>query len=37
MFSQGSLDHEEGKILSAQLEFNQVKADIERKEAGGEG
>lgn len=28
---QGSLEHEEGKILRAQLEFNQVKADIERK------
>lgn len=27
----GSLEHEEGKILRAQLEFNQVKADIERK------
>lgn len=30
-FLQGSLEHEEGKILRAQLEFNQVKADIERK------
>ena len=29
--SQGSLEHEEGKILRAQLEFNQVKAEIERK------
>ncbi|MEQ2211369.1 hypothetical protein XENOCAPTIV_027788 [Xenoophorus captivus] len=28
---QGSLEHEEGKILRTQLEFNQVKADIERK------
>ena len=28
---QASLEHEEGKILRAQLEFNQVKADIERK------
>ncbi|NXS77161.1 MYH6 protein, partial [Pandion haliaetus] len=26
-----SLEHEEGKILRAQLEFNQVKADYERK------
>lgn len=31
VFLQGSLEHEEGKILRAQLEFNQVKADIERK------
>lgn len=31
LFLQGSLEHEEGKILRAQLEFNQVKADIERK------
>lgn len=30
-FCQGSLEHEESKILRAQLEFNQVKADIERK------
>ena len=30
-FLQASLEHEEGKILRAQLEFNQVKADIERK------
>lgn len=30
-FLQGSLEHEEGKILRAQLEFNQIKADIERK------
>lgn len=30
-FGQASLEHEEGKILRAQLEFNQVKADIERK------
>uniref|UniRef100_A0A667ZS33 Myosin heavy chain 6 n=1 Tax=Myripristis murdjan TaxID=586833 RepID=A0A667ZS33_9TELE len=29
--AEGSLEHEEGKILRAQLEFNQVKADIERK------
>lgn len=29
----GSLEHEETKILRAQLEFNQVKADIERKMA----
>lgn len=29
--SQASLEHEEGKILRAQLEFNQVKADYERK------
>ena len=28
---QSSLEHEEGKILRVQLEFNQVKADIERK------
>ncbi|KAG7216768.1 hypothetical protein INR49_021166, partial [Caranx melampygus] len=31
--AEGSLEHEEGKILRAQLEFNQVKADIERKMA----
>ena len=31
IFQQGTLEHEEGKILRAQLEFNQVKADIERK------
>lgn len=30
-FLQGSLEHEEGKILRAQLEFNQIKADIDRK------
>lgn len=30
-FSQASLEHEEGKILRAQLEFNQIKAEIERK------
>ncbi|XP_060920494.1 myosin-6-like [Labrus mixtus] len=29
--AEGSLEHEEGKILRAQLEFNQVKADLERK------
>uniref|UniRef100_A0A3P9K5R4 Myosin-6 n=1 Tax=Oryzias latipes TaxID=8090 RepID=A0A3P9K5R4_ORYLA len=29
--AEGSLEHEETKILRAQLEFNQVKADIERK------
>ncbi|XP_048122942.1 myosin-7-like [Alosa alosa] len=29
--AEGSLEHEEGKVLRAQLEFNQVKADIERK------
>uniref|UniRef100_A0AAY4AFE7 Myosin heavy chain 7 n=1 Tax=Denticeps clupeoides TaxID=299321 RepID=A0AAY4AFE7_9TELE len=29
--AEGTLEHEEGKILRAQLEFNQVKADIERK------
>ncbi|XP_042255047.1 myosin-6-like [Thunnus thynnus] len=29
--AEGSLEHEEGKILRVQLEFNQVKADIERK------
>uniref|UniRef100_A0A7N5ZRZ3 Myosin heavy chain 6 n=1 Tax=Anabas testudineus TaxID=64144 RepID=A0A7N5ZRZ3_ANATE len=29
--AEGSLEHEEGKILRAQLEFNQMKADIERK------
>uniref|UniRef100_A0A8B9JCG1 Myosin-7 n=1 Tax=Astyanax mexicanus TaxID=7994 RepID=A0A8B9JCG1_ASTMX len=29
--AEGSLEHEEGKILRAQLEFNQIKADIERK------
>ncbi|XP_019943054.2 myosin-7-like isoform X2 [Paralichthys olivaceus] len=31
--AEGSLEHEEGKILRIQLEFNQVKADIERKMA----
>ncbi|XP_029313311.1 myosin-6-like [Cottoperca gobio] len=29
--AESSLEHEESKILRAQLEFNQVKADIERK------
>uniref|UniRef100_A0A669E8B9 Slow myosin heavy chain 1 n=1 Tax=Oreochromis niloticus TaxID=8128 RepID=A0A669E8B9_ORENI len=29
--AEGTLEHEEGKILRAQLEFNQVKADMERK------
>uniref|UniRef100_A0A8C5N8M9 Myosin-6-like n=1 Tax=Gouania willdenowi TaxID=441366 RepID=A0A8C5N8M9_GOUWI len=29
--AEGSLEHEETKILRAQLEFNQLKADIERK------
>uniref|UniRef100_A0A3P8Q332 Myosin, heavy chain 6, cardiac muscle, alpha n=1 Tax=Astatotilapia calliptera TaxID=8154 RepID=A0A3P8Q332_ASTCA len=29
--AEGSLEHEESKILRAQLEFNQVKADMERK------
>uniref|UniRef100_A0A8P4GCN5 Myosin heavy chain 6 n=1 Tax=Dicentrarchus labrax TaxID=13489 RepID=A0A8P4GCN5_DICLA len=29
--AEGSLEHEEGKILRSQLELNQVKADIERK------
>ncbi|XP_014112275.1 PREDICTED: myosin-6 isoform X2 [Pseudopodoces humilis] len=29
--AEASLEHEEGKILRAQLEFNQVKADYERK------
>ncbi|XP_056290565.1 myosin-6-like [Pseudoliparis swirei] len=29
--AEGSLEHEECKILRAQLEFNQVKAEIERK------
>uniref|UniRef100_A0A8C2PWC9 Slow myosin heavy chain 2 n=1 Tax=Cyprinus carpio TaxID=7962 RepID=A0A8C2PWC9_CYPCA len=29
--AEGSLEHEESKILRAQLEFNQIKADIERK------
>ncbi|XP_072234945.1 myosin-6-like [Leuresthes tenuis] len=29
--AEGSLEHEESKILRIQLEFNQVKADIERK------
>ncbi|XP_048831315.1 myosin-6-like [Brienomyrus brachyistius] len=29
--AEGSLEHEESKILRAQLEFNQVKAEIERK------
>ncbi|XP_054889448.1 myosin-7 isoform X1 [Poeciliopsis prolifica] len=29
--AEASLEHEEGKILRAQLEFNQIKADIERK------
>ncbi|XP_016331509.1 myosin heavy chain 7-like [Sinocyclocheilus anshuiensis] len=29
--AEGSLEHEEGKILRAQLEFNQIKADIEHK------
>ncbi|KAJ8413255.1 hypothetical protein AAFF_G00092510 [Aldrovandia affinis] len=31
--AEGSLEHEEGKILRAHLEFNQVKSDIERKMA----
>ncbi|KAM4623646.1 myosin-7-like [Polymixia lowei] len=31
--AEASLEHEEGKILRAQLEFNQIKADIERKVA----
>uniref|UniRef100_A0A673CF94 Myosin-7-like n=1 Tax=Sphaeramia orbicularis TaxID=375764 RepID=A0A673CF94_9TELE len=29
--AEGSLEHEEGKILRVQLEFSQVKAEIERK------
>ncbi|KAM9337638.1 myosin-7-like [Symphorus nematophorus] len=29
--AEGSLEHEEGKILRSQLELNQVKAEIERK------
>uniref|UniRef100_A0A674PLE3 Myosin, heavy chain 6, cardiac muscle, alpha n=1 Tax=Takifugu rubripes TaxID=31033 RepID=A0A674PLE3_TAKRU len=29
--AEGSLEHEESKILRSQLEFNQVKADMERK------
>ncbi|KAF3703274.1 Myosin-6 Myosin heavy chain 6 Myosin heavy chain, cardiac muscle alpha isoform [Channa argus] len=29
--AEGSLEHEESKIVRAQLEFNQVKADLERK------
>uniref|UniRef100_A0A4W2GW46 Myosin-6 n=1 Tax=Bos indicus x Bos taurus TaxID=30522 RepID=A0A4W2GW46_BOBOX len=29
--AEASLEHEEGKILRAQLEFNQIKAEIERK------
>ncbi|XP_029309692.1 myosin-7-like [Cottoperca gobio] len=29
--AEGSLEHEESKILRAQLEFNQIKADMERK------
>uniref|UniRef100_A0AAX7TMV1 Myosin heavy chain 6 n=1 Tax=Astatotilapia calliptera TaxID=8154 RepID=A0AAX7TMV1_ASTCA len=29
--AEGTLEHEEGKILRAQLEFNQMKADMERK------
>ncbi|XP_068455055.1 myosin-7 [Clinocottus analis] len=29
--AEASLEHEEGKILRAQLEFNQIKADMERK------
>ncbi|KAJ8277524.1 hypothetical protein GJAV_G00076140 [Gymnothorax javanicus] len=29
--AEATLEHEEGKILRAQLEFNQVKAEIERK------
>uniref|UniRef100_H3AY11 Myosin-7 n=1 Tax=Latimeria chalumnae TaxID=7897 RepID=H3AY11_LATCH len=29
--AEASLEHEEGKILRVQLEFNQMKADIERK------
>ncbi|XP_028649518.1 myosin-7 [Erpetoichthys calabaricus] len=29
--AEASLEHEEGKILRAQLEFNQIKADFERK------
>ncbi|GCC47629.1 hypothetical protein chiPu_0031584 [Chiloscyllium punctatum] len=28
---QATLEHEEGKILRAQLEFNQMKAEMERK------
>ncbi|CAK7315797.1 MYH7 [Vulpes lagopus] len=31
MAAEASLEHEEGKILRAQLEFNQIKAEIERK------
>ncbi|XP_076837060.1 myosin-7-like [Brachyhypopomus gauderio] len=31
--AEGSLEHEEGKILRTQLEFNQIKSDIERKMA----
>ncbi|KAJ8406974.1 hypothetical protein AAFF_G00292500 [Aldrovandia affinis] len=29
--AEGTLEHQEGKLLRAQLEFSQVKADIERK------
>uniref|UniRef100_A0A8D1G8T6 Myosin-7 n=1 Tax=Sus scrofa TaxID=9823 RepID=A0A8D1G8T6_PIG len=29
--AEASLEHEEGKILRAQLEFNQIKAEMERK------
>ncbi|XP_045143597.1 myosin-6 [Echinops telfairi] len=29
--AEASLEHEEGKILRAQLEFNQIKAEIEKK------
>lgn len=31
--SQGSLEHEEGKILRVQLELNQVKSDVDRRTA----
>lgn len=30
---QGSLEHEEGKILCVQLELNQVKSDVDRRSA----
>lgn len=30
---QGSLEHEEGKILRVQLELNQVKSDVDRRSA----
>lgn len=29
--SQGTLEHEESKTLRIQLEFNQIKAEVDRK------